>query len=93
MKIAVDVCVGRRGVQILREAGHEVLEAQHGESDRDWFKRALAWGAELVVANDADLSIMAYDHRVKFFRARTGHSGKLTACRILLRYGQAGTTL
>lgn len=93
MKIAVDVCVGRRGVQILRDAGHEVLEAQHGESDRQWFARAMAWGVELVVANDADLSILAYDHRLKFFRARTGHSGKLTACRILLRYGAAKTTV
>lgn len=70
MKIAVDVCMGARGVRCLRAAGHEVLEAEHGERDRDWFARARAWGVELIVSPDSDLEILAYDNRVRFFRVR-----------------------
>lgn len=91
MKIAVDVCVGRRGVRLLRKAGHEVLQAEHGERDDAWFARALKFGVELVVACDNDLSILAYDHNVRFFRAISGHSGGLTAQRVLLRYPKKET--
>jgi hypothetical protein len=85
VKIAVDVCVGKKGVAILRAAGHEVLEAEHAEPDRDWFARALKAGVDLVIANDRDLEILCYDANVQFFRVWRGHSGKLTALRVLER--------
>lgn len=81
MKIAVDVCVGKRGAAILREAGHEVLEAEHCESDRDWFTRALAAGGELFVAADADIEIYAYDFNVRFFQARQGDTSNAIVIR------------
>src|SRR5882724_9154877 len=55
MVIVVDVCVGHEGVRLLRAAGHTVIEAEHGESDRTWFARALAGGAEMVIAADSDI--------------------------------------
>lgn len=87
MKIAVDVCVGRRGVNILRAAGHDVLEAQHGESDRSWFHRAMAWGAKLVVSADADIEILAYDNRVPFHRAPQHTDGRHVAWGVLAAVG------
>jgi hypothetical protein len=83
MKIAVDVCVGKRGAALLRAAGHDVIEAEHGESDRAWFTRAIAAGAELFVSADADIEIYAYDFDVPFFQAQQHDSGIVTAQRIL----------
>lgn len=76
MRIAVDVCIGRDGVSLLRWFGHDVVvEAEHCEADRDWFARALKAGAELVISPDVDLEILAYDYNVKFFRPKSGQSG------------------
>ncbi len=85
MKIAVDVQVGRRGVAQLRAAGHDVLKADHGEPDREWFARAQAWGAELVVSPDGDLEILCYDNRVAFFKVRVAkkHGGRDIADAVL----------
>ncbi len=83
MRIAVDVCVGNRGAEILRDAGHTVIEAEHGESDRDWFARAMAADVELFVSGDTDIEILAYDANVRFVRARQGESGATTARRVL----------
>ena len=73
MKIAVDVCVGKKGIARLREAGHEVLEAMQAEPDREWFARALAWGVELVVSPDSDLNILCYDANIPFIRVKQKH--------------------
>ena len=91
MKIAVDVCVGDRGTAILRDAGHEVIEAAHCESDRDWCARALAAGVEMFVSADADIEIYAYDVDVRFFQARQRDSGIVTAQRVLAQI--SGRTL
>lgn len=71
MIVAVDVCIGKRGVQMLRDAGHTVIEAEHGEPDREWFDRAIRANARLFVAADNDIRILAYDNRRLFFRAWT----------------------
>jgi len=85
MKIAVDVCIGRDGAKLLRYFGHEVIEAEHAESDRDWFARAITAGAEYFISADADIEILAYDANVRFFRAKQGVSGLVTAQRFLSR--------
>lgn len=83
-RVAADVVVGRVGVKLLRAAGHDVVvEAQPAEADRDWFARALEHGAEFVIAADKDLSILCYDHRVEFFRAKASHRGRVTAERFI----------
>lgn len=82
-EIAVDVCIGRLGIAMLRNAGHEVLSAAHGEQDREWFAVAINAKADLVVSADADIEILAYDHRVDFFRARQGESGASCARRVI----------
>lgn len=84
MKIAVDTCVGHRGVALLRSAGHEVVtQAEHGEPDRTWFARARGAGAEVVVSPDADIEILCYDYAVPFFRARQGDSDADKVARLL----------
>lgn len=89
MKIALDTCIGKKGADLLRAAGHEiVVVAREGEADRVWFYRALGRGAELVIAADNDLEILCYDHRVEFFRAHQKHSGEHTARCALQRYGE-----
>jgi hypothetical protein len=86
VKIAVDVTIGKRGIRLLEAAGHEVVvEAAPGEQDHDWFERALARGVELVIAIDRDLNVLCYEHRVRLFRQKTGHSGKVTAQRLIQR--------
>lgn len=85
MKIAVDVCVGVAGMKLLRKYGHDVLTAENAEPDHDWFARARAWGAELIVSPDNDLWILCWDHNVEFFRARQGLAG-LQIAHELLRY-------
>jgi hypothetical protein len=90
VKIAVDTCVGKKGIALLRAAGHEVVvEAGQGEMDHVWFARALAAGVDLVVSSDSDLSIHCYDHRVEFFCAKQKHRGVLTVQRVLLKYPRA----
>lgn len=85
--IAVDVCVGRRGVAMLRAAGYDVIEAQHAESDREWFARALAAGAVLVVSGDSDIEIAAYDADVRFLHVQRGEDGCDIARRVIaMRY-------
>jgi len=69
VKIAVDVCLGHRGIAMLRTACHEVLEAEQGERDRDWLARARAAGAQLLVSADADIEIFAYDANIHFVRS------------------------
>ena len=92
MKIAVDVCVGRVGANILRRAGHViVVTAGHGEGDEDWFARALAAGADVIISTDRDLEILCYDNRLPFFKARAHHSGRVTAERLLQRLASKGT--
>ncbi len=83
MRIAVDVCVGHAGAFLLRQAGHEVIEAEHGETDRSWVARAVAAHAELFVSPDADIEICAYDLNVPFLRARRGEGGHITAHRVI----------
>jgi len=86
VKIAVDVCVGTRGIKVLRAAGHNVVAiAEAAESDREWFARALAAGVELVIAVDGDIEILCYDNRVEFFRHRRSESGKQAAQRLVQR--------
>jgi len=60
MKVVVDVSVGRRGVRRLRDAGHEVIEAEHGEMDRAWFLRA-GRDVEAVISPDRDLEVLCND--------------------------------
>lgn len=87
MKIAVDVCVGNKGIAILRAAGHDVVVvADHAESDRSWFARALTAGADLIVARDYDLEILAYDHNVDFCRAGTNLTGVEVARDVIAYY-------
>lgn len=75
MRVAIDVCIGRAGADLLRWYGHDVVvEAEHGEMDRDWFMRALRAGVDLIISPDSDLEILAYDHNVKFYRPRRGHN-------------------
>jgi hypothetical protein len=83
MKIAIDVGIGKRGAEILRAAGHEVLEAEHGEMDSIWLERTKAEGARLYVSADADVSIYAYDRNVPYLQARQGESGADLARRVL----------
>lgn len=76
MRIAVDVHVGKRGIKRLQDAGHEVVAvAGDAERDEDWFGRARAAGARVVISADQDLSILAYDHDLRFVRIRRGLSG------------------
>lgn len=89
MRIAVDVCIGRDGIDRLRRAGHDVYEAEHCESDRDWFSRAIAWGADLFVSADADIEIYAYDANVDFFLVRQGECGERASVRLLTEYEEA----
>ncbi len=87
MKIAIDVCIGKRGVKLLEGAGHQIIvEAESGEMDRVWFERAPREGVDLVVSPDSDLEILCYDHAVPFFKVKRGHSGVQTAQRVLSRY-------
>lgn len=87
LKIAVDTCVGKRGRALLERAGHKIMvEADQGEMDHVWFRRALEAGVELVVSADSDLEVHCYDHKIEFFQAQQWHSGLLTAQRVLLRY-------
>ena len=89
MLIAVDVCLGARGAAILRDAGHSVIEARHGESDREWTGRALGAGVELFVSGDSDVEIIAYDADVRFIRTREGERGVALAIRVLESVGTA----
>lgn len=76
MRIAVDVCVGKKGIALLRDAGHDVVvEAEHCESDRSWFARAVAAKVDLVIAADNDLEILCWDNEVDFCRAGNGLTG------------------
>lgn len=69
MKIAVDVCIGDRGVSALECAGHHVVWcADHGERDEIWFAQALRRGAEIAIAQDRDIEILCYDNRIEFFK-------------------------
>jgi predicted nuclease of predicted toxin-antitoxin system len=91
MKIAVDTCIGRVGANLLRAAGHVVVvTAAEGERDDEWFARALAAGAEFIISTDRDLQILCYDNRVSFFRARKGHSGRVTVERLIQRIAAKG---
>jgi hypothetical protein len=84
VRLAVDVCIGKRGIAILEAAGHEiVVQAQHGETDRSWFRRALARGVDAVVAIDSDLEVLCYDADVRFVRARQCANDKVNAERIV----------
>jgi hypothetical protein len=83
VRIAVDVCVGRRGVKMLLDAGHDVFCAEHAEPDREWFARAMKWGVELVVAADSDIEILAYDANVRFFCAAQGDNDREIARKVL----------
>ena len=86
-RVAVDVCVGRAGIRLLRAAGHEVVaEAQPGEPDHAWFARAQALGVEYVIAADKDLAVLCYDHRVEFFKAKAVHRGRVTAERFIQQH-------
>lgn len=69
MKIAVDVCIGSRGVSALECAGHHVVWcAAHGARDEVWFAHALRCGAELFISADIDIEILCWDHKVEFFK-------------------------
>jgi len=87
MRVAVDVLVGRVGIKLLHAAGHEVVvEAQPAEPDRDWFARAQACGAEVVIAADKDLRNLCRDHNVNFFKANSRHRGRITAERFIQQH-------
>lgn len=83
MRIAVDVCMGSAGSNLLRWFGHKVLEAEHGERDYDWLERARVFGVELLVSGDSDVEIYAYDNRIPYVRARKGENGTKLAQRVL----------
>lgn len=75
MNIAVDVCIGTRGVRALERAGHTVVRcAEHGERDEVWFAAALRCEAALVISGDSDIEILCWDHNVEFFKARRHES-------------------
>lgn len=84
MRIALDSCVGHMGAAVLCAGGHEIVTvAEEGEQDRVWFARAIANGAEVVIAADVDLEILCYDHRVTFFQHRQGERGVAVAERFV----------
>ncbi len=83
MVIAVDVCVGAGGIDMLRRAGHRVITAAHGEPDRAWMARATQARVELFVSADADVEIYAYDAAIPFVRVRQGERGEALALRII----------
>lgn len=86
MRVAVDVCIGRRGIKVLTDAGHQVVAvAQAAEPDRQWFKRAMAEGVEVVISGDSDLAVLCYDHRIRYIRAKDGVKGKEMALRAVLK--------
>lgn len=83
-RVAVDVIIGNVGIRRLQAAGHEVVAvAQPAEPDREWFDRALAAGAEFVIACDKDLAILCHDHNIAFYRARWGVKGRINAERFI----------
>lgn len=82
MRVAVDVHIGIHGAAELRNAGHEVVViAAAGESDREWFARAMRMRTDAVISPDTDLEILCYDANVAFFKAWThrGLTGKEVA--------------
>ncbi len=88
MRVAVDVCIGARGIRGLLRAGHEVVTIAHpGEVDRTWFARAMANGAEVVISADSDLEILTYDAGVRLFRPRRGDPDKRTVSRFVRKHG------
>jgi hypothetical protein len=87
VKIAVDVCIGPRAQQHLRDAGHEVVAAaEHGEPDRQWFARALQAGVEIVISADSDIEILAYDARVEVFKPAQGERACFVVARLLAQH-------
>lgn len=87
MRVAVDVCVGHRGIALLRNEGHEVVAiADEGERDDTWFRRAMRLGAEAVISTDTDIEILCYDANIKFFRALQGVKGHVNARRFAVEY-------
>lgn len=88
MKIAVDVCIGRDGRHLLQWAGHEVVTvARQAEDDRAWFARALRARVEVVISQDSDLEILAYDAAIDLFKPVSGESEVVTVTRFLSQYG------
>jgi hypothetical protein len=69
VKIAVDICIGKRGIDALVTAGHDVVWwAGHGERDEVWFAQAMRRGSELFISTDRDIEILCWDRGVEFFR-------------------------
>lgn len=76
MRIAVDVCIGKRGTAILEDAGYVVVvTAQEAERDDNWFMRAVEAGAQAVVAVDRDLEVLCHDGNVPFVSVKSKLSG------------------
>ena len=83
----MDVCVGRRGVALLRRDGHDVVVvADLGEPDREWFARAVARGVEVVISPDRDLKFLAWDARIEIFVPRQRISGATIAQLFCAKY-------
>jgi len=85
VKIAVDVCVGRRGIDVLRVAGHEVVVAAEGpERDETWLDRAVAEDAEIVITGDKDAIKQAKQLGFVTFKPRQFERGVVAACRFVV---------
>lgn len=86
MKIAVDICIGRRGIAALEAAGHQVVWcAEHGERDEIWFAQAMRRGAALFISADRDIEILCWDHNVEFFKVEQFESDVDAVERLLRR--------
>src|ERR1044071_3301501 len=65
-RIALDVQFSQADVQILEARGFEIVQASHGETDREWLQRAADHRVELIASPDSDCEIWAYDHEIPF---------------------------
>lgn len=87
MRVAVDTCISPKHHRLLVDSGHTVVvSAESGESDTSWFERALLAGVEAIISPDADLSILAYDANIVFFRPKKGESSKDAVQRFCRRW-------
>lgn len=85
MRVALDTCIGKRGEKLIRDSGHEVVAvAEEAEPDQSWFNKALAKDVEVIIACDADLEILCYDNKIRFFKKREDESGVDVAKRFIL---------
>lgn len=56
IKIAVDQCVGYRGIKWLKKQGYEVVyAAKHAQPDAEWVSHAFHLDALVIISGDMDI--------------------------------------